>query len=101
MNSIDPTYIAGINAAAASTGNVKANKDASPSPKSAKDKVSISPEGRELTSLKHEKAVVLERLEVFPEVRDSILLQARERLMEGYYFSSDVTGKLADRLIQG
>ncbi len=63
------------------------------------DFVEISQESKERSAIKIEKYIITERAKVLPEVRNSLLIEAKERLKDGFYDSSDFAGELAEKVM--
>jgi hypothetical protein len=62
------------------------------------DRAEISDTARRLMEIRQTVESGRDAMAVLPEVRDSKLAEARERLAKGYYHSAEVTNDVAEKL---
>ncbi|MFC1585539.1 hypothetical protein ACFL5V_08345 [Fibrobacterota bacterium] len=64
------------------------------------DKVSLSEIGVKLSKNAKAAELIAAQIRVLPELRESLLNQARKKMAFGYYNSEDLGNKLSEKLIE-
>lgn len=98
MNIQHTNHIPGIQPPAAAQ-KPKAKDEPAPVPKVPTDKVSLSEAGKSAAPRNQEAEAVKLRVEVLPEVRPSMLEQARKEMFQHGYEGEEFTEKIAEKLI--